>query len=130
MTRFTSFVLADSSCRPHEETENHKMKKSCLQRDSNPLSLKFHFLDWRSNRLCECSKRDIVGSYLFEHKKASNNFDTPFKNEIIKIIENWVMISCSILVYFYFYFYIVDLQSGLQFADILARVSTNIRIKR
>ena len=37
MLPLISFLLADSSCEPREESENYKMKNSCPQRDSNPL---------------------------------------------------------------------------------------------
>ena len=41
MSWLISFVLADSNCEPHEESENYKMKNSCQQRDSNPLRLTY-----------------------------------------------------------------------------------------
>ena len=39
MSRLISFVIADSSCLPREESENYNLKNSCTQRDSNPLPL-------------------------------------------------------------------------------------------
>ena len=48
-------------------------------------------------------------------------------------METYFYVQIGLFLYwftFYFYFYVVDLQSVLQLADILARVSTNIRIKR
>ena len=49
MLLLVSFVLSDSSCEQHKESEDYKMKNYCPQRDSNPLSLAI--LDWRANRL-------------------------------------------------------------------------------
>ena len=34
MSWLISFVLADSNCEPHEESENYKIRNSCPQRDS------------------------------------------------------------------------------------------------
>ena len=53
MSRFLSFVLADSSCLPCEKNENYKTKNYCPQRDLNPLPL-VTLLDWR----CNISSRD------------------------------------------------------------------------
>ena len=38
MSRLISFVSPDSSCEPRDESKNFKMKNSCPQRDSNPLT--------------------------------------------------------------------------------------------
>ena len=39
MSLLISFAMAVSSGEPRGESENNKMKKSCPQRDSNPLAL-------------------------------------------------------------------------------------------
>ena len=41
MSWLISFVLTDSSCEPCEGCENYKMKNSCPQRDSIPISLAY-----------------------------------------------------------------------------------------
>ena len=41
MSWLISFVLADSSCEPNEESEDYNVKNSCPQKDSNPLSLAY-----------------------------------------------------------------------------------------
>ena len=50
MSRLISFVLADSSCEPREESENYKMKKKFPTAGLEPTISRL--LDWHSNRLC------------------------------------------------------------------------------
>ena len=64
MSRLISFVLADSSCEPREESENYKLTNSCPQRDSNPLSPISRLLDWRSNR-------PLTGRSDYRHLKVN-----------------------------------------------------------
>ena len=50
MSQLISFVLADSSFEPREESEYYKMKKSLSTAGLEPTISRL--LEWHSNRLC------------------------------------------------------------------------------